>query len=159
MTQYVAIFEDHLRKLIDLRKEQDRIRSQMESVAGMLRASFANMTDEERTKWFDAFVTALDLLVQKEQGLTDAIRTVLQSNTGEWFNAIKVREGLKASSFDFSGYTSDPLASIHAVLKRFKRTEVKTRKSVVGIREYRWVGPLQQQNLDVAARLTEFLKK
>ena len=29
-------------------------------------------------------------MTQKEQGLTDAIKTVLQSNTKEWFHALKV---------------------------------------------------------------------
>ena len=164
MTQYVAIFHDHLRKLIALRKEQDRIKSQMDSVAEMVRASFANMTEEERTKSNEAFVMARDLFIQQELGLTDSIRTILQSNTGEWFSAVKVRDRLKASNFDFSGYTSDPLASIHAVLKRFKRAEVKVRKSAAGIREYRWIGLVSQSkpnlmNLDAATKLQYFLKK
>jgi hypothetical protein len=151
MTEYAAIFEQHLKKIIDLRAEQRRINTDMEKATEMLKASFANMSNEERMKFVDTFDAALEQMAKREVGLTEAIRTVLQSNPKGWFNALKVRAGLKDSGFDFTGYTSDPLASIHAVLKRFKRTEVKVRKDGAGLKEYRWIGP---DNRPVAFKVT-----
>ena len=60
MTQYVAIFEDHLKKIAELGNEQRRIKSEMEKATEMLKASFANMSDEERMHWLGAFQSALD---------------------------------------------------------------------------------------------------
>lgn len=142
MTEYATIFEQHMKKIIDLGAEQRRINSEMEKATEMLKASFANMSDEERVKFVDSFITALEQIEKKEVGLTEAIRTLLQSNSNKWFHAVSVRGSLKASGFDFSGYTSNPLASIHAVLKRFKRTEVKVRKGAAGLKEYRWTQPV-----------------
>ena len=141
MTEYATIFNEHLKKYTELQGQQRRTQSEMGKVAEMLKASFGMMTDEEQTNFVGVLAAVLEQAVKQELGLTEAIRNLLESNRKEWFNAVRIRDRLKASGFDFSGYTSNPLASIHTVLKRFKRTEVKARQSAAGIKEYMWVKP------------------
>jgi hypothetical protein len=75
-----------------------------------------------------------------ELGLTDAIRKVLQTEPKKSFTATEVRDKLKKSGFDFSSYKANPLASIHAVLKRLKPEEVES-TDIDGVAAWRWVGP------------------
>jgi hypothetical protein len=74
-----------------------------------------------------------------ELGLTDAIRKVLQNNPKKSFTATEVRDKLKEAKFDFSSYKANPLASIHAVLKRLKAEEVESTE-IDGVAAWRWVG-------------------
>lgn len=151
MSEYEAIFLAHLKKANDLQQEEKRIRSSIEKVNEMLKASFFLMTEEEQGKLLTVYTAALEQVTKEQIGLTDAIRNVLESNPMEWFHAVKVRESLNQSGFDFSTYTTNPLTSIHTVLKRFKRAEVKTRKGKMGLQEYRWASQVsRQQRLSAA---------
>lgn len=145
MTQYATIFSEHLEKYTELADQQRRTQSEIENVTEMLKASFNMMSAEEQSQFVDTLTRVLEQAVKRELGLTEATRNLLESNRKEWFNAVKVRDRLKEAGFDFSGYTSNPLASVHAVLKRFKRTEVKTRESAPGNKEYRWIKPSRPQ--------------
>jgi len=53
-------------------------------------------------------------------GLTDAIRSVLRARSGG-LTPLEVKDGLQTQGLDLSTY-SNPLASIHAVLKRLARS-------------------------------------
>jgi hypothetical protein len=71
--------------------------------------------------------------------LTECCRDILARN-GEWMTALQVRQGLHAAGFDFSGYTSNPLSSIHTTLKRIAESgqawtqcEISTNDTL-----YRW---------------------
>jgi hypothetical protein len=60
-----------------------------------------------------------------EMSLADACRWVLQEND-RYLTPINIRDMLDASNFDLSGFTN-PLASIHGILKRFEESgEVAT---------------------------------
>jgi len=73
-------------------------------------------------------------------GLTDAIRSVLRARYGA-LTPVEVKDGLQTQGLDLSTY-SNPLASIHAVLKRLARAgeilriEDRRRKTV-----YAWKHP------------------
>ncbi len=144
MTQYGDIFQEHVKRYGELADQQQRTQTEMANVLEMLKASFGMMSDEERTTFLSAFETVLELAVKNDVGLTEAVRNLLESNPSEWLNAIQVRDRLVASGFDFSAYSSNPLASVHTVLKRFKRTDVKMRKGkspIKEFKEYRWIRP------------------
>jgi len=141
MTEYANIFTEHLTKLKTLLSEQQRINSEIKSVKEMMKASFNMMPDDERQKFSAIVKQAVNTLVTQERGLTEAIRVLLESNRRRWFSAVNVRDKLIESGFDFSNYTSNPLASVHTVLKRMKREEVKTRELLPGNKEYRWIKP------------------
>jgi hypothetical protein len=55
-----------------------------------------------------------------------------------FWTATEVRDHLKNSAFDFSQYTSNPLASVNTVLRRFKPSEVEI-STRDGVTTYRWV--------------------
>jgi hypothetical protein len=100
-----------------------------------IKATMNMLPDEDRA----ALEEALDKLSGESLGLTDAIRKVLQNEPKKSFTATDVRDKLKKSSFDFSSYKTNPLASIHAVLKRLKPEEVETTE-IDGVAAWRWVG-------------------
>ena len=138
MSEYGDIYFAHLKKLSELRQKEEEIRTERAKVADMAKASFALMSDEEQAHFNEVMAGITEYFRNKELGLTDAIRKVLEASPNEWFGATRVRDKLKQECFDFSSYASNPLASIHTVLKRFKRNEVKARNDKSGNREYRW---------------------
>lgn len=96
-------------------------------------------------------------------GLTDAIRSVLRARYGA-LTPVDVKDGLQTMGLDLSTY-SNPLASIHAVLKRLARAgeilkqDDRCRKTV-----YAWKHPpipvaiTDGEGAIVAAR-KEFMKR
>jgi len=139
MDEYLRIFQDHLTKLRRLALQQLETRNEIEKVIHMLSATYSMLSENDQKAVSDAFKTVVRLTEGQERGLTEAIKSVLQSNPKGWFNAIEVRDQLQESGFDFSGYTSNPLSSVHSVLKRFKQTEVKTRIGIDASKEYQWI--------------------
>jgi len=153
MSEYEDIFLSHLRKMNGLRVEEARIRTELDKVTEMLRVSFSLMTEEEQSRLLSAFTSVMETVANQELGLTEAIRTILQSSTNEWFGSVKMKDRLVQAGFDFSGYTSNPLSSVNTVLKRFKRTVVKARKDKLGFKEYRWTGPAKMSFPDASGGL------
>jgi hypothetical protein len=81
----------------------------------------AELIQRRRTQISAAIVslTALenDQMPEFSGGLAEAIRTVLRADTKMTFSATDVRTGLKILKFNFDNM-SNPLASIHSVLRR-----------------------------------------
>jgi hypothetical protein len=94
-----------------------------------------------------AALTALesDEPVEFEGGLAEAIRTALKTNADRSLVPTEVRTIIKALGYDLSAH-SNPLASIHSVLKRLAESgEAKTKewKQQPGTTRYYW-NPEQQ---------------
>jgi hypothetical protein len=87
----------------------------------LIRATLNFLPDAERF----AFESTLSEYLRPQLGLSDSIRSVLKSAPKKWHTASEVREALVKSGFDFSGYTTNPLASVHAALKRLKADEAE----------------------------------
>jgi hypothetical protein len=68
--------------------------------------------------------------------LSECCRDILRAKR-DWMSPIEVREALYAAGFDFSGYTSNPLSSIHTALKRMAPEELVTETRGEG-QVYRW---------------------
>jgi hypothetical protein len=111
-----------------------------------IKATMNMLPDEDRA----ALDAALDKLSGEPLGLTDAIRKVLQREPKKPFTATAVRDKLKKANFDFSSYKTNPLASIHAVLKRLKPEEVET-TDIDGVTAWRWIGPRPVRSGDLAS--------
>ena len=74
--------------------------------------------------------------------LTDACRTILRSMTRP-VSAPEVRQELEILGFDFSRYVSNPLSSIHTVLKRLAQSgEACASSDQDGRPTYQWKGQL-----------------
>lgn len=129
-----------LNKAVDEASTLARQRAEIDSKLSKLRHAIYALSnllpDNERT----IFQSELTELASQTGNLTDSIREVLklaaQRNT--FLTAAEVRDQLKTMGFDFSEYTSNPLASVNTTLRRFKFDEVETRKRN-GTTEYRWV--------------------
>jgi hypothetical protein len=68
--------------------------------------------------------------------LSECCRDILRGKK-DWMSPIDVREALYAAGFDFSGYTSNPLSTIHTALKRMVPEEVEAKEGADG-QVYRW---------------------
>lgn len=69
--------------------------------------------------------------------LTDACRYLI-GHSGGWMSAVDVRDALEARGFDFSGYTSNPLSSIHTTLRRLKEADTISERNEGGATVYCW---------------------
>jgi hypothetical protein len=57
---------------------------------------------------------------------------------GNWLTATNVRDHLVGLGFDFSGYSTNPLASVSTTLRRMKPEEVETTTVDGGVTAYQW---------------------
>ena len=117
-------------------EERDRLDAEIAKLHQFVRATLRMLPEGEQ----DAFEQQLGELDIRSKGLTDAIRYALQAAPADArITGHALRARLMESGFDFSKYVSNPLASIYAVAKRFKPTEVET-AVIDGVRTFRWIG-------------------
>jgi hypothetical protein len=105
--------------LLFVRQEADLKIAQKEQ---FIRDTLNFLPDVERF----AYESTLTEYLRPQLGLSDSIRSVLKAAPKKWHTATEVRDGLVKSGFNFSGYTTNPLASVHAALKRLKPEEADT---------------------------------
>lgn len=129
---YKQVLEQAFEQLRELTEQRDQVDLEIAKLQHFVRAT-ANMLPDEERVFFQATV---EEWARDQLGLTDAIRNVLRTGA-KWLTATEVRDSLLSTGFDFRGYTSNPLASIHAVLKRLKPDEVET-TTIEGVAAYRW---------------------
>lgn len=131
---YNAVLAKSFDEIKDMVKQREELDLKLSKMYQFIRATANMLPDEGR-----AIVMAkIEQFTGETVGLTDAIRNTLKASPDKWLTAVDVREQLFTSGFDFSGYTSNPLASIHAVLKRMKPSEVES-EDMEGVTAYRWI--------------------
>ncbi|MGA2370429.1 MAG: hypothetical protein ABSG11_07155 [Candidatus Korobacteraceae bacterium] len=122
-------------------KARDALEFEIAKLNQFVRATLRMLPEKEQEE-FEQYLNELDI---RSGGLTDAIKRALQAAPKDaWITGPALRQRLIEAGFDFSQYTSNPLASIYSVAKRFKPTEVKT-EMIEGIRSFRWVGPRRRE--------------
>jgi hypothetical protein len=154
MDDYAKIFVEQLRKLSELIQQRDGLNAEIDKVTQLVSACYNMLSEQDQKNYSNAFSTISEWYAKQEVGLTEAIRNVLQSNPKAWFTPIQIRDRLQQSGFNFSAYISNPLSSVHSVLKRFKDTEVKTTDGING-RQYQWV--MRFPRLSRNARMRAFV--
>lgn len=141
-SEYLKIFIAHMDKFRQLEKKRDETTKEMRRVHQMAKAALAMMPDEERR----AMETRFKEWELPTEGLTAAIRNVLfekayqalkQNKRDMWMNAVHVKDALDQAGYDFSAYRSNPLISVHGILKRLERKELNFREMPDGSRGYR----------------------
>jgi hypothetical protein len=126
----VTFYSLALRKLLD---ERDQLNRKIENTAELISANANFLPEEERA----AQLQKLAEMVAGPPGFTDSVRNVLRNVPSQALTAKKVRDLLRGAGFDLSSYTN-PLASIHTILKRLaERGEVEVSESSGEVR-YRW---------------------
>jgi hypothetical protein len=131
---YQAVLDKSYKEFECLTKQREDLELKIAKLHQFIRATANMLSDEDRV----VFMATVDQLAGDAVGLTDAVRNTLKAAAPKSIAAVGVRDQLLASGFDFSRYTSNPLASIHAVLKRMKPSEVES-TNIEGVAVYRWI--------------------
>lgn len=135
---YVKIVVAELEKLVTLMKQRDAVEVQSSKCEEFISATINMLSEEKRDEFRKTLDAVKEVGKDRDANLTYAIRRVLQEATG-FLTISGVRDRLKEAGFDFSSYTSNPLASISTTLRRMKPEDVEVRESQ-GITIYRWKG-------------------
>src|SRR5262249_1368694 len=121
----------------NLSRQRDEIDFKLAKVFQLLKAALPMLPEEDRERWKDASTSRLQ---SQMMGLTGAIRIILKSSPDKKFSPMMIRDELKKEGGDFSAYTKNQLASIHAILKRFSVEDVEV-THIDGTTAYQWKKP------------------
>jgi hypothetical protein len=135
ITDYSQILAEALKEFKELSRERERIDARLFTLRQFVYATVNMLPDEERAN----YQAELAELAAEMGNLTDSVRETLKlaAQRNSYLTATEVRDRLKSAGFDFSQYASNPLASVSAVLRRFKPGQVET-ISREGVTAYRW---------------------
>jgi hypothetical protein len=136
-TDYRAVLTDAFARLAEISDQRQALDIQSAKLQQFIAATINMLPDDESKEYTDALVKFTENIEARTRSLTEEIRKVLQGMNGELLTVTQVRDKLIASGFDFSAYTSNPLASVSTTLKRFKPDEVQCRV-IGGVNFYRW---------------------
>jgi hypothetical protein len=130
---YNELLEQAFKEYSELVRERREIDWKVAQKEQFIVATINMLPDQEKNSW----VTNLDNLSGEPVTLSDAIRSVLQTSPKKFHTATEVRDALRKLKFDFSQYTTNPLSSVHAALKRLKPEEAEVTKTE-GVMAWRW---------------------
>jgi hypothetical protein len=124
-----------------LSKQRNEIDSKLFKLRQFIYATVNMLPDTER----NVYQAEIAQLAAQMGSLTDSVREILRlaAQRNSYFTAAEVRDQLVKAGFDFSGYTSNPLASVNTILRRLKGSEVEVTKRN-GIAAYRWKAQIGQ---------------
>jgi hypothetical protein len=134
---YVSLVAKAIDAIEKLRMQREAIEAEIMKQEQFIAATANFLPKEERELIVDRLKTIHVLHRVRQSGLTSAVRVVL-SSTEAWMTAAQVRDRLISRGFDFSSYSSNPLASVATTLKRMKFEEVETGTTKDGVITYRW---------------------
>jgi len=126
----VTFYSLALRKLLD---QRDKLNQKIEHTAELIRANANFLPERERA----AHLQKLAEMVAGPPGFTDSVRNILRDVPSQALTAKEVRDLLRSAGFDLSSYTN-PLASIHTILKRLAERGEAEVSECNGEVHYRW---------------------
>ncbi|HEY6351903.1 MAG TPA: hypothetical protein VI636_21105 [Candidatus Angelobacter sp.] len=138
--EYTRLFFRQWNKAEGINEEIERLKRERSKLEALMKATYSMMPERDK----EAFAETTQIFEKERLGLTAEIRSILQSNPKISFYAMEIRDLLVSKGFDFSAYASNPLSSIHSVLKRFKKSEVKVIEHIDGKTSYRWRGKVKE---------------
>ena len=138
----IILATHRLKKLV---ADRDKLDLEIERVGEYIKANANFLPDEER----ETQLHKLQQIIAGPPGFTDAVRIVLSKNRSYAATAIGVRDLLIKDGYPLDGY-SNPLASIHTILKRLAdRGEVEI-ETTSGEIYYRWKGDVERRRRNAA---------
>lgn len=124
---------DYTQLLRELLKEREawalkknEAERELSRLAELIRATYKMITPEQRAQCFQPLVEHMETMYSP--GLTNLIRGAFFAGK-EWITPMEIREYLKSVGFNFENYKSNPLASIHAILRRMIPSEIECKTS------------------------------
>ncbi|MBI4459262.1 MAG: hypothetical protein HY648_04285 [Acidobacteria bacterium] len=135
-TDYQKVFIESFGKFAVLLQQREEIDAELMKLRQFLNATMNMLPEEVRA----TYIEQLDTMASQMGGLTEAVRGVLKMATkeGRFLTTMQIRDHLAKAGFDFSRYTSNPLASVNTTLRRFKSADVGT-TTIDGVAAYRWI--------------------
>jgi hypothetical protein len=130
---YKAVFARAVEEFSAILKERQELDLKLVQKEQFIRATLHQLPDSDRAiveNWADTWSSSA-------AGLSDSIRSVLSASPQKWHTATEVRNALEKAGFDFGNYASNPLASVHSSLKRFKPEEAEM-EVIDGVMAWRW---------------------
>jgi hypothetical protein len=147
---YIALLEQAFTDYSKLFAERQSIDLELAQKEQFIRATVNMLPDDKRQGW----EILLEKLSAEDVGLSDAIRNILKVAPKKLHTATEVKKAMVKAGFDFSRYTTNPLSSVHAALKRLKPEEAEV-SQIDGVMAWRWIGPTWK--LTLGADLTKQL--
>lgn len=138
MDEFLTLITDAFEKLEELQRARETIEAETMKLEQLIAATANMLPDDVRTLVMQRMEMLRELSRFRDVGLTDAIRSVLRQGSGDWLTATNVRDRLLSLGFDFTAYSTNPLASISTTLRRMKPEEVETTTVDGGVAAYRW---------------------
>jgi hypothetical protein len=130
---YNELLDQAFKEYGELVRERREIDWKVAQKEQFIIATINMLPDDKKNSWLDLY----DKLSGEPVTLSDAIRSVLQASPKKSHTATEVRDALRKLKFDFSQYTTNPLSSVHAALKRLKPEEAEVTKTE-GVMAWRW---------------------
>jgi hypothetical protein len=134
---YVELLEKATKKYIELGAQRDCILMEMEKLKQFMHATYQLLPQEDQAVFTARWKPWMDKTSQANKSLADAIRDALRSSFPKWKTVAGVRDVLQTAGFDFSSYTSNPLASISTTLRRLKEAGQAVSEEIEGVTGYR----------------------
>jgi len=137
VADYVSILSTAAQRLAAIARQRGELEVEATKLRQFIMATINMLPDADREEFLRGFRDIEQLTAEKERGLKETILNVLRTAHPKWLTAAQVRDRLKASGFDFTGYVSEPLASVSTTLRRLKDEEVESAESE-GVTAYRF---------------------
>lgn len=134
---YTMVLDEAITEYEDLRAKRDDLETQIAKKFQFIQATLNLLPDQERLR----YAALLSLGRPEEHGPTIAIKKLLKRMPNRWMTAREVRDMLIVNGFDFSQYKSNPLASVHSILKRLGQEKEIDFAVVDGVMAWKWKGP------------------
>ncbi len=125
------VVKSYMEKLFQVIRERKALDRKIQDLETSIRSILALHEEEDVIPYLDSLYELLP-----PEGFTDAIRKVLRSSE-EALTPAEVKENLPEIGFSLEGY-SNPLASIHTILKRLAGTESVDQEMKDGKTAYKW---------------------
>lgn len=133
---YEQVLGTTFKRLGEIAQELEQLQIEATKLRQFAMATINMLPDDKR----DAFMHMVEAFneadKEKESSLKQECLRVLREFYPQWRTAAQVRDRLASSGFDFSKYTSNPLASVSTTLRRMDRHEVQTAE-IEGVAAYR----------------------
>jgi hypothetical protein len=126
----ILLCSQRLHKLV---AKREKLNAEIERISELLTANANFLPAEQKAEQ----LLQLEQLVADPPGFTDSVRQVLRANRWAEATPIAVRDMLAKAGFNLSAYTN-PLASIHTILKRLAERGEVTASMNDGQVCYRW---------------------
>ena len=138
---YQKIMMSTANRVRKIEKQLEELEMEKAKLIQFFRATINLLPEETQKAWNDFIISAAQTVDIGRASLAGNVRYALISAGGEWLTVAEVRDSMMRRGFDFSGYVSNPLASVSTTLKRLcEKDDLIESRDFEGTTAYRWKG-------------------